>query len=107
MFSLQDLSPSLNPQFDIFDWLDMPRKRRFDRYRIGQDSCSKPSRRPSGTCPRCSGPVFPTGRKIRVPFEMEAGASTREVGIKKRWRYEDEHICKKCKKKWGASQIQR
>jgi len=61
-------------------------------------------RKPSGRCPQCGEATYPTGGMKRVPFSLEISASSEP--LKKEWRYENEHQCTRCRRKFGVSQIE-
>jgi hypothetical protein len=62
-------------------------------------------RKPSGSCPRCFAPVYPTGKTSRTPAKLKAGLSIRDTGISKEWTYERQNQCTKCRRKFPDSLV--
>jgi len=61
-------------------------------------------RKPSGRCPQCGEATYPTGGMKRVLFRLQISVSSKP--LKKEWRYEKEHHCTRCRRKFGVSQIE-
>ena len=61
-------------------------------------------RKPSGSCPKCYSATYLTGKSRRIPFKLKASLGKNpEIG--KEWKYEKEHQCIKCRRKFPQSLI--
>jgi hypothetical protein len=60
-------------------------------------------RKPSGSCPKCYSPTYPTGKSRRVRTTFTASVS--HSPLKMEWKYEKEHQCTKCRRKFPESLI--
>lgn len=57
-------------------------------------------------CPKCGGPLYPTGKHMRVPVSAEVTVAPHlPIAGKKQWEYENELRCRTCGHKWGDKQI--
>jgi hypothetical protein len=55
-------------------------------------------RRPSGSCPKCYNPTYPTGGTRRIRKKLTASVSHSPLAME--WTYEKEHQCTKCRRKF-------